>query len=167
MNHHSKIEGNQFEGILEKAARYQNIHFVRIPDGCKTRGYNQLMRVPTPCDYILIHNGISVFIDCKSYDSDRICYSDITEHQAKSLHAIERAGCVAGLLIWLRKESCVAFVKASQLSELQPKDHIHGKDMIYLSSLSKEQLSIEEFYLARLFSIQLEEKPLVLTGGLN
>lgn len=157
MNSHGKVEGSQFEALFEKAAKLHQVHFVRIPDGCKSMG-TVLRRVPTPCDYVLIHKGVTVFIDCKTYDSDRIIYSHITPHQIETLSAIERSGCVAGYLIWLREESCVCFLKASRLAQVQPKDSLHGKDMIFLGRLDKKALSIEEFYLGRLFSIHLEKE---------
>lgn len=148
----AKAQGLQFEKILEFNAKCQDILFVRMPDGCKTVSRTRIIRVRTPFDYVLVYNGISVFIDCKSFDSDRITHSQLVDHQIDSLKQINEKGCTSGYLVWFRKENAVCFAPISRLSRLTPGQSLHGSETIYLGS-------IEEFYLGRLFSYHLEHDP--------
>lgn len=146
----ARLEGIQFEELLHREALRENILVVRMPLGCKRIGKNKLIQIKTPFDFVLVHNGQSVFIDCKSFDSDRITHSQLTTHQVIALTRIEEKGCTAGYAIWLRKASCVAFVKASKLADLQPNESIKAEDMTLLGT-------IENFGLGRLFTIGLEK----------
>lgn len=145
----SRREGAQWEQIIFRTALSQGVLPIVMPLGARRIGPFKLVQIKTPFDLIMVHNGLSVFVDAKSIDSDRISFSAITEHQVNTLSAIEEKGVTAGYLIYFRPENAICFVKASLLKALTPGESIHGKDMIYLGSL-------EDFTLGRLFSLHLE-----------
>lgn len=154
MNHSTKIrkarsDGAQWEKIIFKIALSQGVLPIVMPLGARRIGPFKLVQIKTPFDLILIHNGLSVFVDAKSIDSDRIAFSHLTEHQVNTLSAIEEKGATAGYLIYFRPENAVCFARASILKSLKPGDALHGKDMVYLGG-------IQDFSLGRLFSLHLE-----------
>jgi len=122
-----------------------------MPDGCKVVGKNRLIRVKTPFDYILIYQGMSVYLDCKSFDSDRITNSQITEHQLESLLRIEESGGIAGYLIYFRPAHAICFCRATDLAKIKPGSSLPGFSMVILGS-------IEDFTLGRLFSLNWEAR---------
>lgn len=140
----AKREGSQFESLVERSAFHQAILPVRMPLGCRRVGRNKLFQIKTPFDFVLVYNGVSIFLDCKSYDSDRISHSQLTEHQITSLHDLEEHGVFAGYLVWFREVNTVGFATASQLVSLEP-----GKSLSCLSCLSLG--TIEHFNLLFLF----------------
>lgn len=151
---HSYHEGKQFEEIFRLAALRQGFLPIQMPLGAKRAG-KRLIQIKTPFDFQLLHKlselySVTVFIDCKSYNKNMISYSDLTDHQICSLATIERYGFTAGYLIWFRRENAVCFCRASMLRKLEPGKSIHGRDMIYLGTIS-------EFYLGRLFTLHMEK----------
>lgn len=153
----SVVAGKQWESIFERTAHSQGVTCIRMPDGCRVVGPNKLIRVRTPFDYILIHKSTSVYLDCKSFDSDQITYSMIKDHQMATLLDIEISGCPAGYLIYFRKSNVICFAKASQLSRIQPETSLHGREMIILGQL-------ESFAVGRLFTLNWEDPKWTLTS---
>lgn len=147
---HSLKEGHQFEAILRTAAIRQGVHCIAMPLGARRVG-RRLVPIKTPFDYILIHKGVCVYVDCKTYDTDSISFTRLTPHQIAALHTIQRFGCAGGYLIHFRKSSAVCFAHAHKLLDIQPGESMHGKDMIYLGQ-------VEDFFLGRLFSLTWEKE---------
>lgn len=114
-----RIHGQQFESIVVKHAHMQGIHVIKMPLGAERRG-RILVQVKTPFDYILVSNGIVVFLDCKSIDSDKFPFSLITDHQRIALSEAQRNGCQSGYLVWFREINEVAFFNAEKLINCQP-----------------------------------------------
>lgn len=114
MGIHAKKQGNNFESIFEQACRRRGVIATRFPDGCRTVGKGQLLRVKTPWDWILSFAGKCAFIDTKTC-AGRFPYSHIETHQVIEMSRHEENGLIAGYAIWSRGEDQVFFIPASAL----------------------------------------------------
>lgn len=133
----SRIEGSRWENTLELLCRSQGILIIKMPLGCKIivfkNGRPSLCQIKTPFDYTLIdRHGTPCFLDCKSFDSDRISHSQITEHQVNKLYDIEHHNARAGYLVHLRKIDAVVFYDAIDLHELKPGHSLNANEGEYL-----------------------------------
>lgn len=145
----NRINGREFENILEIQANHQGVLFIKMPLGArriKPNFKNQfgLIPVKTPFDYTLVFEGHAAFLDCKRFQGSRITYSMLTEHQVDKLSAIEEHGCVAGYLIWWEDENAVSFFTAKQLAAIRPGSGISASEGEYLGTY-------ESFALGNLF----------------
>ena len=123
----SKNAGDYFENMLHFFGTCQRIEVVRIPNGCKVvkiRGKLVTIPIKSPFDFIIVKNGIAIFLDCKTVESGNFCYSDLTQHQVNGLFNLERQGITSGYLIYYRNINKIIFYKASVLSSLRPKSSL-------------------------------------------
>lgn len=134
MGNIQRMQGLQFENILQIHARQQGIHVEKMPLGARRIGREKLIQIKTNYDFCLIHNGVCVFIDAKSYDSDRFAYSSITPHQVHALTRLMRAGVQSGYVVWHRPSNCVVFYDALKLDLLQPGQSISPLNGVYLGT---------------------------------
>lgn len=141
--------GKQFEVFVHRQALKERLHIIRMPDGCRTvrmrTGELKTLRVQTPFDYVLIWKGVTAFFDCKTFDSDRISKSQLTDHQVEALCEIEQHECPAGYLINFREINSVAFIEANKLKKLEPRSSILAREMLFLGE-------IENFDLIKIFT---------------
>lgn len=124
--------GTQFENILELQCKIQSTLFIKIPLGCRRIGQNKIIPVKTPFDYVLIYEGQSVFLDCKSCDTNTFTYSQITRHQIDYLKKVWDHKCRSGYLVNFRKLNYIIFFDADKLSKLGPGDGLKPQDGQYL-----------------------------------
>lgn len=110
--------GQMFENLFRSNLFRARMAFDRMPDGCRVVGKGRMIRVRTPYDWIVTHEGRSAFLDTKSFDSDRLMPSNIEAHQLKALTAQANAGALAGYVIWFRPSDVVAFASATDLSRI-------------------------------------------------
>lgn len=127
----SRIQGLQFENILKFHAKHQGIHAEPMPIAAKRFG-RKIIQIKSNFDFILIYKGVSIFIDCKTYDSNTLSFSKITPHQMYALSTIEDAGCRSGYLCHFRPNNSVIFFEASKLRSLQPTKSLTEADGIYI-----------------------------------
>ena len=120
--------GALFENLFLNSCRKNGIVTTRFPDGCKSIGQNRIIRVKTPFDWILSFNGKTALIDTKTTDSDSFSHSKIIIHQVTEMSAHQRAGTIAGYVIWFRKSNRVIFMNALDLFELSLKPGSIKKD---------------------------------------
>ena len=125
----ARTEGLQFEYILKARALFEGVHVTHHQTSSRAvknkQGKLIFIAARSGYDFTLsFDNGLNAFIDCKSFDSDRITYSQITQHQVEELFAKEEKGNIAGFIIWLRKTNSVCFVWASELKELNEGESI-------------------------------------------
>lgn len=128
----NRIQGVQFEKILEKHCNQQGVLFIKLPIGAKPIGRGRWIRQTSPFDYVLLHEGSAVFLDCKSLDSKTISYSTLTEHQITSLSAIREHGSLSGYMVWFRPINQVVFFEVKTLLGLKPRQSLSPQDGIYL-----------------------------------
>lgn len=140
----AKAEGAQFEELLRREAHRQSIHIIEMPLGCRRIGIYKLIQIKTPFDFILILKGVSSYIDCKSFNSERIGYSQLVPHQIEALMKITEAGCKAGYIVWFRSVNSVVLFEAKQLAKLGPNEGYHYSEGTYLGRM-------EDFALGNLF----------------
>jgi hypothetical protein len=118
----NRIEGNFFEHVFVSQARSNGFLVIKMPLGCrriKAGAGMKLIQVKTPFDYILVKDGKSLFVDCKSFDNDHMVYSYLTEHQIETLSAIEEKKACAGYVVHLRLTKEVYFFNGTILSKLE------------------------------------------------
>lgn len=106
--------GNMFEELFYMNCRRLNIGVTQIPDSCKQISRTKIIRVKSPFDWILTHEGRSAFIDTKT-TMDNFGKSDISDHQVKELLIHEKAGGIAGYVIWFRDKDLIILASASVL----------------------------------------------------
>src|ERR1700677_1848263 len=111
----AKAFGSLFEKLFLTTCRGNGIAVTKIPDGCKQVGRGGVIRVRTPWDWILTYNSRTAFIDTKTTHDAQFACSAIVEHQVLELSSHERAGALAGYVIWLRQTNRVFFMPASRL----------------------------------------------------
>lgn len=138
--HKARVEGNQFEALLELQCRMQGIVPTKIKTFCRyIANLQKWVPEKAPFDYILSSDISDAFIDCKSISAksfkkvqgDRIL---IKEHQEDQLLAIERKGRRAGFLIWFRKENKVVFILASTMKKIRTDEPITSDMGEYLGT---------------------------------
>jgi len=124
----NRVKGLTFEKTVEWACRRQSIKFIRMPMGARPvrgrGGRPQLIAIKTFLDYILIKDGKSIFLDCKSFEGDSLSYSMLTLHQIHELKDIQNYGAKAGYLVHHRKSDQVCFYLADKLCDLGPRESI-------------------------------------------
>jgi len=129
----SRIAGSQWENTLELLCRSQGILTIKMPLGCRRVGPKRLIQIKTAFDYVLIDSrGTVCFLDCKSFDSDRMSHSQLTEHQVDKLSDIEHHKVRAGYLVYFRKINVVVFFDASKMKALRPGHSLTASDGEYL-----------------------------------
>lgn len=94
----AKRNGDNFEMLFEARCRIFNVHFERVPNGCKQVAPNRVIRVRTPFDYILAFNGKSAVVDLKSCEARSFGYSKIVPHQLQALKNLS-VGMIAGYIV--------------------------------------------------------------------
>jgi penicillin-binding protein-related factor A (putative recombinase) len=115
----AKAFGDLFESLFVLGCRRTNgLVVTRFPDGCKVVGRNQVIRVKTPCDWIITFGGVTALIDTKTTEGESFPFSKIEKHQVSEMLRHELAGAKAGYVIWFRKTDDVLFVSASLLASL-------------------------------------------------
>lgn len=104
-------------------------------------------------DFNLIFNSISVYVDTKTFDSDRITRTNLEEHQLAALDESARAGCTSGYVIYFRPTNAICFCEIKDLMKLWSGGvkNILAKDMKLLGTY-------EDFYIGRLFSMHWENQ---------
>lgn len=149
----SQIQGQQFENILQLHCNQQNVLFIKLPVGAKPIGKNRWIKQQSPFDFILVHNGSTVFLDCKTLDQDSFSYSRITHHQVISLRATREHGCLSGYLVWHRPSNQVVFYEVQKLLELRQGKSLKPKDGIPLGRFEDIALGSLFYYV-----VDIEEK---------
>lgn len=138
MGNKSRIEGLSFENLFKLQCQHQGILVLQMPLACKIIGYKfgrpNLIQQKSPFDFILIHNGISVYVDLKSFEGPRISHSMLTTHQVNALQSIRLHGCQAGYVVNHRAANTVVFYEADKLFELKPGQSLSAENGIYLGT---------------------------------
>lgn len=113
--------GSAFEDLFfNLCARVPGMAITRFPDGCRVIGRNRLVRVKTPCDWILTFGGVSALIDTKS-SAGPFPHSKIEAHQVHEMLKHSQSGAKSGYVIWMRKTDDVVFYNSLILSQLMVK----------------------------------------------
>lgn len=139
----SKRVGTGFENVFEKITAQAGILCIRIPDGCKVVGLNNLVRKKTPFDFILISNGQCAMIDTKTTIGESFRINDpklFEPHQISIMKAANERGITAGFMILFRLTETLCFIEAKDLDNLkyQGKKSIGPSDCILLGRLGEE-----------------------------
>lgn len=115
--------GAAFENSFEAVARAQRIVVTRMPDGCRVVGKNRLLRVKTPCDWIVTYNGRTALLDTKTCEEGLFPHSRLEEHQLSEMLKHEEAGGIGGYVIFFRAPNVTKFFPCSVL---KPKIGVRG-----------------------------------------
>lgn len=142
----SKASGDRFETFFYTQAVKNQIACIRIPNGMrmiKVRG--KLIPVPlaTPCDFVLIKNSKSIFIDTKTTVKNSFAYSNLKPHQLEALDLVSRHGCLGGYLIQFNQNESpkVAFFDIKKLLDLKPRSSLCYEEGLMLGSSYEMELN--------------------------
>lgn len=94
----AKRNGDNFETLFESRCRMYDVHYEKVPNGCKQVAPNRIIRVRTPFDYILGFEGKSAVVDLKSCEGSSFGFSKIVPHQLQALKNLS-VGMIAGYII--------------------------------------------------------------------
>lgn len=133
--------GKQFESFFESRCRIQNITCVRIPDGCRQLSATRTQRVRTPFDYIIGFKDQVAFVDLKSFDSDRIVYSQINPHQLQSLSELSKHA-MAGYIAFFRQTKQIVFFDVASLKSCKPGGHISLVNGVLIGDLLRHDFGV-------------------------
>jgi penicillin-binding protein-related factor A (putative recombinase) len=115
----SQAFGSLFEDLFSLRCRsIPGMATTRFPDGCRVVGKNTMIRVKTPCDWVLTFGGVTALIDTKTVAGDAFPFSMIQKHQVIEMLNHQVNGARAGYVIWFRKSDDVLFCSASLLAAL-------------------------------------------------
>lgn len=135
----AKKQGAGFEEAIELLFRSRGWTIARIPNGCKwvknRQGKLVTVGEKSPFDYLATKDRECIFFDAKTYDRDRIQYSDIKWHQLNALESLAYAGHIAGYLVCFRKSNLLAFYDTVTLRNLKRGKGLHVSDGIQLGNL--------------------------------
>lgn len=123
----AKDEGRGFEDSFVRNAERDGWFIEKLPDmGAKRVHRNQIITQKMPCDGYAIKDGKCLFFDCKSINQDSLQRSLFMkrEHQLNALYSAEKAGALAGYVIFFRTKGEIHFVKASEVKKLNPGESI-------------------------------------------
>lgn len=114
-----KAFGDLFEDLFfDMCNRVPGMAITRFPDGCRVVGRNKIIRVKTPCDWIMTYGGMTALLDTKTTETDSFPYSKIEKHQVEEMIKHQAAGARSGYVIWYRKSDDIVFVSSLLLSQL-------------------------------------------------
>ena len=149
--------GKNFEQMISEQCKQQEIKAIKhhVPT-VLSRGKLIYLSKGAP-DFNIIYQGISVYFDAKTFDSDRITYSQIKRHQVLDLAELKASGCNSGYLCWLREIGIVGWVPVGDLLNLAPGASIKHDQMIILGSASPGLME-PQIHFSRLFSLDWESK---------
>lgn len=133
--------GKGFEHIFEITARLNGILPLNMPLAARRIGLKRLIQVKSPFDYVIMKNGRSAFIDCKTFNSVNITYSQLTTHQVEILARIQETNQVAGYVCWMRRSNMVYFIPGKTLAMLNPGQSLDLKNEKCLGSIEKMDLN--------------------------
>lgn len=111
-----------------------------MPLGCERRG-QKLIQIKTPFDWILVHNGTVVFVDCKSLEKGSTFPSSLIKaHQAFALEATQHHGCQSGYIVHFKEHNAVVFFDAEKLKATHFGHSLKADEGIYLGTFDKMAL---------------------------
>lgn len=113
----AQSNGAIFEAMFFTATARQGMTATRIPDGCKQLPNRRIIRVKTPFDWLLAHNGRAIVCDTKRTDSKGLRHSLIDHFQVHHLLLNYARGINAGYVVWLATQDITYFIPAPRLSK--------------------------------------------------
>jgi hypothetical protein len=147
---HSQAIGKSFEDIFKKSCLLSAVACTRIPDGCRDLGHT-LIRVKTPWDFVLTCESKTALIDTKTTYSGSFPHSLLKEkeHQVQALYAHERAGAIAGYVIWFRSAHKVAFFPAFALMDALDKRGSFTPDHPFAVPMGSDMFDVRTIFTGR------------------
>lgn len=134
-----KRQGNQFEELFERSARRQCFGVLKIPDGCRRVGLNKIIPVKTPCDFILMFQGQSIFIDTKTQGAGQTFpTANINLDQVMAMRGMVDHGALGGYVCWFRDINQVVYYSCKLLHEAQ--EGLFYKDGVILGPIEQIDL---------------------------
>ena len=137
----AKQFGSAFEELFTVACNRSGMSCVRIPDGCrqyydKRSGRLALTRVQSPFDFLIARDGLAAVLDTKTVDAESFKFSDIVEHQLKSLLSVGHS-LNAGYLVWFRPLNLVVWYSCFRLAKVQPNTSLKPEDGLALGAVEE------------------------------
>lgn len=138
-----KAFGDLFENLFFSVCnRTPGMAVTRFPDGCKVVGRNQIVRIKTPCDWIITYGGMTALIDTKTSMNGSFPFSKISIHQVTELCKHSQSGAKAGYVVWFRDSDEIVFLSSFLLVQALNKrgsfktENNNGIGSVYLGKSS-------------------------------
>jgi hypothetical protein len=143
----NKLAGAEFEKIFIKQCNMQGVAVRKKPLSCTWAGAGRLQLINSELDFEIIHNGVTVQIDTKAFESDTISWSVINkkEHQIVLAKWYRDHMVNSGLVVWHTFANAVIFYNGDTLSRLEKGTSLKGSDGEYLGTM-------EDFAVGNLFT---------------
>lgn len=122
--------GRNFEDMIREQCKLHQIKCIKhhVPT-VLSRGKLIYMAKGGP-DFTLLYKGKAIFFDAKSFDSDRITFSQLHQHQLSELLDISVSGFKSGYLVWMREISKVCWIDISRLIKVEPGNSIKSDELL-------------------------------------
>lgn len=121
----AQSHGAGFERVFMQMCAMHRVGCVQIPAGCRTAG-KRLVRVKSPCDYVISYANVRTVIDCKSLEGGNFTFSHVVPHQLNTFRTLQSGGYV------LRLKDQVYFIPWQVLDKLKPRDSVNLEDCVHL-----------------------------------
>jgi penicillin-binding protein-related factor A (putative recombinase) len=142
--------GKDFEQVIINYCHREGMA-VKKTDAPMRQAGGKIWRERAGVDFVLGFQGVAVFLDAKSVDSDRISFSFLKPHQLQDLSYWQSNGFTSGLLVYFRQINMISFIPICDLLKLSPGQSIKAEQTTNLGSYF-------DFQLGRLFSMEWETK---------
>ena len=108
--------GKDFEEVVRKAFESVPETLVeRLPD--PVQGY---LGIRNKCDFIIYHFPYQYYIECKTTQSHRLPFANITFNQWQGmLKVVDTFGVIAGVIVWYVKEDKTLFIPIQVLEAMK------------------------------------------------
>jgi hypothetical protein len=107
----SHAKGKDFEKFIEDALSRQGWLVVRIPDGCKQIAAKQVVRVPSPFDFLLLKNDVAIFMDAKRTEGPKIPKNLFSQDQIDWFKKINHRGFLAGFIVHVESTDDLLWIR--------------------------------------------------------
>lgn len=122
--------GRNFEDMIKEQCKLNQIKCLQsfVPT-ILSRG-KLIYKAKGGPDFTILYKGKAIFFDAKSFDSDRITYSQLHQHQINELNDISNSGFKSGYLVWMREISKICWIDISKLVSLESGKSIKSGDLL-------------------------------------
>lgn len=143
----NRLFGKSWEEIFETRARSNGLWAIHNGLTARFIGPGQIKAVKSDLDYRLVMRTTSIgacaWMDCKTFDSEYMDYSMLTEHQVERALDYLHWGIPSGFIVWLRKapvERQVVFFSAACIQRFGPGTRFFAEHGMCLGSIASFDL---------------------------
>lgn len=107
----AQAKGKGFEVFIDRALTNQGWLVIRIPDGCKSLSGHKVVRTKSPFDYLLIKDGVAIFMDAKRTKGPNVPKNLFSQHQIDWFKKINHRGFLAGFIVHVESTDDLLWIR--------------------------------------------------------